>query len=258
MPTGIPYAERNWETTGGCTKIAAGCFNCYAIPLIGNRFANNPLHKGRYTGLVKDGNWTGKIKLFEDRLDQPLRRGIPTTYFVNSRSDTFHEAVPFEFINKMWGVMMKATQHTYLIFTKRYRRAQAFMDQLPGRDCYEKTTWIKDIHLFFSASTQKEVDEAVPILLQIPAARRGLSLEPLLGNINLGLQDIGQGLHCIIVGSESGSKRRSCTTESIRHIVEQCKWFNLPVYVKQMEIDGKVVTDPKLFPPDLQVREGMI
>lgn len=65
----ISWTGYNWELTGGCDKIATGCQSCYAIPLI-HRFACNPIYKGRYEGLVKDGNWTGKIKLFNDRLEQ--------------------------------------------------------------------------------------------------------------------------------------------------------------------------------------------
>ena len=170
----IPYTDLNWETVGGCDKIKRGCLNCYAIGLI-RRFSCNPIHRGRYEGLVKDGNWTGKIELFEDRLEQPLHRTIPTTYFVNSRSDTFHKDVPIGFLTHMFDVIKDCPQHTFLLFTKRYNRVLPMMWGPHGKGWryFAPGTCHPNVHLYFSASTQAEVDEAVPILLQIPVEVRG-------------------------------------------------------------------------------------
>ncbi|KKN77649.1 hypothetical protein LCGC14_0357740 [marine sediment metagenome] len=257
MPTKIPYAQRNWETVGGCEKIKSGCKNCYAVNLI-HRFSCNPVHKGRYEGLVKNGNWTGKIKLFDDRLEQPLRRHIPTTYFVNSRSDLFHKDVPFEFVKKMWDVTAKTPRHTYLFFTKRWRRALEFSQWMAGHDDISIAEWPRNVHLYFSASTQAEVDEAVPILLQIPVAMGGLSYEPALGPLDISEfeeeewrcdgcgyaerhSEYRNQLGHIIVGCESGSNRRLCSVEDIKSVADQCKDAGVPCYVKQIPIDGKCV-----------------
>lgn len=346
MPTKIPYAERNWETTGGCEKIGAGCKNCYAIPLIGRRFAKNPIFKGRYKGLVRDGNWTGKIKLFCDRLRQPLHRTIRTTYFVNSRSDLFHKGVSFEFIDEMFFAMARCPQHTFLLFTKRWgRAAEYFADErmvnfADGTSVGRLYEWpLPNVHLFFSVSTQRELDEALPI----PGVRRGLSLEPLLEALPmLGKYLYGGTLNChachktfnsweaefcgghecaacagarsiddccffrsctddqtllcphcdkcacgkerkwfngdklnegeggwgyvhkdlkwgrlidqVIVGCESGPNQRPCKIEWIRDIVRQCQSAKTKVYIKQMEVGGKVCSDVSKFPKDLQVR----
>ena len=115
----IIWTEMNWEVTGGCTKCSKGCRNCFAIPLI-HRFAcNTPMHGDRYKGLVDNGNWTGQIKLFIDRLEQPLERGKPTTYFVNSRSDLFHPDVNIGFLTHVFDTMKQCPQHTFQILTKR-------------------------------------------------------------------------------------------------------------------------------------------
>lgn len=243
--TKIPYAEMNWETTGGCEKIAEGCRRCYAVPLIGKRFANNPIHKGRYKGLVKDGNWTGKIKLFEDRLSQPLHRAIPTTYFVNSRSDTFHKDVPFEFINDIGCVMMDCPQHTFLLFTKRYARCLQWWEEN-----HSPCRLPSNVHLYFSASTQVEMEEAWKYLEPLPAAVKGFSFEPLLES----LCDIPPADSCI-VGCESGPNRRICLEHWIEGVVTQRLRQKKAVYVKQIMIDGKVSADVSKFPADLQVRQ---
>ncbi len=261
--TKIPYAEHNWETVGGCEKIRSGCKNCYAVNLV-NRFTHNPIFQDRYDGLVKDGNWTGKIKLFDDRMEQPLRRYIPTTYFVNSRSDLWHKDVPFKFIGKMFAVMAMCPQHKFLLFTKRWERYAEFCDRLylseeGGEFMAEAIEEIggdpdaidsaiappmDNVHLYFSASTQAEVDEAVPILLEIPVAVHGLSYEPALGPLDISEfeSEYRNQIDSIIVGCESGPKRRPCKLEWIESIARQCKSAGVPCYVKQIPIDGKCVT----------------
>ena len=145
---------------------------------------------------------------------------------------------------------------------------------------------LPNIRLYFSASTQAEVDEAVPILLQIPAEVRGLSLEPMLERLDISefeeemwrcnncgeyyshFQDASCN-HCgyaerhseyhnkinsIIVGTESGPNRRPCKSEWIRDIVQQCELAGVHCYVKQISLNGKVVTDPKKFTDTLRVR----
>lgn len=261
METNIPYAEHNYETVGGCDKIKSGCQNCYAIPLI-HRMNCCQKKKGRYKGLVKDGNWTGKIKLFEDRVEQPLHRHIPTTYFVNSRSDTFRKGVPFEFLDKMFAVMEQCPQHTFLLFTKRWEIAHSYSVGEEGGMDEERNP---NIHLYFSASSQAEVDEAVPILLKIPVAVRGLSLEPLLEPIDLSWMFLLDPiLDSIIVGCESGKDRRPCKLEWIEGIVNQCHAAGVACYVKQIDttdlvppgvLNNKVSTNPEEWPKCLRVQE---
>jgi len=116
--TEIPYADENWNVTGGCTKCSPGCQNCYAIRLA-HRFAYNPVMGDRYKGLVKAGNWTSKIKLFEDRLEQPLHWRNPKRVFVCSQADLFHPKVPLGFTCHVFDVIQQCPQHTFLLFTKR-------------------------------------------------------------------------------------------------------------------------------------------
>ncbi|MEE9365863.1 MAG: DUF5131 family protein [Dehalococcoidales bacterium] len=282
MRTTIPYAQQNYETVGGCDKIKSGCENCYAIPLI-HRMNCCQKKQGRYKGLVKNGNWTGKIKLFEDRIEQPLRRRLPTTYFVNSRSDTFHKDVPFEFIDRIIETIMKCPQHTFLFFTKRWARCWQYFQDVHETEVVARRVPnpfpLPNVQMFFSASTQEEVDEAAPILLQLPVAKRGFSLEPLLEDVDIANAYTTEmyhrlatgdweyelpGLDSIIVGGESGPKRRPCKLEWIESIVAQCEEAGVPVYVKQIDttdlrppgvLNNKVSTKPEEWPPSLRVRE---
>lgn len=280
MPTGIPYADEVWNPVIGCTKIKSGCKFCWA----------ERLHDRRYLAwFAKLTDWTtcpkqywlpfSEVQLLPQRLDgprTPLHWRKPRTIFVCSMSDIFHKDVPFEFIDDMAAVIRQCPQHTFQLFTKRWERALAHSEQAIS-------DFPPNVHLFFSVSTQPELDEAVPYLLPIPAAKRGLSLEPLLGAVKLtGVRlEKNASLNCltgwqenywnrnvitsrslwnnkldsVIVGCESGPNRRPCKLEWIRSIVKQCQDAGVCVYVKQMEIAGKVCTDMSRFPEDLQVRE---
>ncbi len=186
----IPWTEWTWEVTGGCTKCSAGCKNCYAIPMIGNRFANNPIHKGRYEGLVKDNNWTGKIELFRDRIEQPMGWGKKSRMvFVNPRSDLFHPGVNIGWLTHIFDTIEQCPQHTFQILTKRPERALKMMwgrhEDNDGWRYYGDGDYDKNIWFGVTVCNQKEADEKIPILLQIPAAVRFVSIEPMLGAIDI-------------------------------------------------------------------------
>jgi protein gp37 len=235
----IAWTESTWNPVTGCTKIGAGCKNCYAERMT-KRF-------WKQWGCEPPPNHF-KVKLHPERLDQPLRWKKPRRIFVNSMSDLFHKDVPNKFISRVFDRILDADQHTYQILTKRYRRAAKYIDcELPGH-----------VQILFSASNQAEVDTAVPILMQIPAAVRGLSLEPLLGPIDLAnvswrLSECsvvrgtvlgtngrtfspcgasGKGVDWVIVGGESGPGARPMHPNWVRSIRYQCFEAGVPFFFK--------------------------
>lgn len=122
-------------------------------------------------------------------------------------------------------------------------------------------------------------DKRIPELLRIPAKVRFLSLEPLLGPIQLGvhqgyecnLYDYGCGetrVDWVIVGGESGPGARPCNVEWIRDIVRQCKAAGVKCFVKQLGSNPVMEPgpttwpcehpkggDPAEWPEDMRVRE---
>lgn len=279
--TEIPYADTIWEPIGGCTHCSPGCKNCWAEWLVATRLRGNP----RYDGLIEYGRWwTGKIKLFEDRLEQPLHWRRPRRIFVCSQADLFNEKVPGEFIFKVIHTAHQSHWHKFLFFTKRVERMAEFFKvyysslkmSLPDEE-HKKRIPIPNIQLFVSISTQAEADEKIPILLQIPAAVKGISLEPLLEDIDLRLLeghdikatsvmtgkpcirnlDTGATLGQVIIGAESinGRPGRPCKLEWVRNVVQQCQAAGVAVYVKQLIINGELVRDMSKFPKDLRVRQ---
>jgi protein gp37 len=84
-----------------------------------------------------------------------------------------------------------------------------------------------------------------------------VSAEPLLGPLRLGLDgELIPGMYqWLVVGCESGKNRRPCKLEWVESIVDQCRAANIPVFVKQLDIGGKCVTDINKFPEHLRIRQ---
>lgn len=103
---------------------------------------------------------------------------------------------------------------------------------------------LPNVHLGVSVEDQKHADERIPFLLQVPAAIRWISAEPLLGPIELakvpGFNKSGSaGVDLlknfwVVVGGESGAGARVCDMDWIRRIVSDCQRTRVPVFVKQL------------------------
>jgi len=258
----IEWTEKTWNPITGCNKVSAGCANCYA-----EANAKRFWGKRAFTDIM----------LHEDRLTDPLRRKKPTMYFVNSMSDIFHEHVSTEYLAKIFAVMWLCDQHTFQVLTKREYRMQnilnskSFLEE-KYRWCniyhheyikpicedihfYEETSEFRD-NIWLGVSIEKHslVHRRVPALQKTPAEVKFLSIEPLLEETFLFPLD-GPAIHWVIIGCESGPQRRPCKIEWIETIVAQCKDANVPVFVKQISVNGKVIKDIAQFPKHLQIRE---
>lgn len=137
--TGIEWTQATWNPIVGCSVVSPGCTNCYAMTMAARLEAMGTLKQ--YAGTTRRTKagpvWTGKLALApEATLLAPLRRRKPTTYFVNSMGDLFHEDIPDEWIDRVFAVMALAPQHTFQILTKRSARMRAYFAetwQLPAR-----------------------------------------------------------------------------------------------------------------------------
>jgi protein gp37 len=198
-----------------------------------------------------------KIQLFSERLDEIKTWRKPKVVFVCSGSDLFHPLVPDDFIIDIFLQMIdRNSQHTYLLLTKQIKRATTFIKKMIGF----RTDMCLNIYFGISIWNQESANRDIPILLNCWKGKTWISAEPLLGNVDLEFP-YGQGvgelaierLNQVVVGAESGSNRRYCFENWIRNIARQCDTAGVPCYVKQIaRSDGKVITDPKLFPDDLQ------
>lgn len=162
-----------------------------------------------------------KLTLVPHRLITPLKRKIPTIYFVNSMSDLFHEDVPFDYIDRIFETISQASHHTFQILTKRADRMAEYFN---GKSA-PSNTW-----LGVSVEDRQYGIPRIDHLRQINATIRFLSVEPLL-------EDIGKidltNIHWVIVGGESGPKARPMKQDWVDIIQEQCKETNVAFFFKQ-------------------------
>ncbi|MDP9402629.1 MAG: phage Gp37/Gp68 family protein [Actinomycetota bacterium] len=206
----IEWTEATWNPVTGCTKISPGCDKCYAERLAARLQAmGNPRYRNGF-----------EVTLHEDQLTLPLRWRQPRLVFVNSMSDLFHPKVPTDFIQQVFTVMTEVQRHTFQVLTKRPKRVAALAGVLP---------WPKNVWIGTSIESQDYVGRADDLRRAEEAAVRFLSLEPLLGPLELDLVDIGW----VIAGGESGPRARAPRREWVRSIRDQCVATGVPFFFKQ-------------------------
>jgi len=229
MSTKIQWTDKTWSPVTGCSKISAGCKNCYAEKMTARLQA---------MGLEKYEHGFKKVVCHSDDLTTHFP-GKSKMIFVNSMSDTFHKDVPTEFILDIFDQIRQYPQHIFQVLTKRAERLREIKS-------YPTNAWV--------GVTVENSDNIVriPYLQESNAHIKFLSIEPLLSDISF--LPLGN-IDWVIVGAESGHNARHCDIKWIRNIKEQCKVANVPIFIKQIQVDGKLVKDINQFPPDLQIRE---
>ncbi|MBW7881187.1 MAG: phage Gp37/Gp68 family protein [Caldilineaceae bacterium] len=206
----IEWTDATWNPVTGCTKISPGCKHCYA-----ERLATRLMLMG-----VEKYRNAFKVTLHPDTLNAPLSWKQPHTIFVNSMSDLFHEDVPVNYIEQVFGVIRQANWHRFQVLTKRSQRLNELAPLLD---------WPENLWMGVSVENS-DYCFRISHLNATPARVKFLSLEPLLGPLpNLDLTHIDW----VIVGGESGPGARPCKPEWITDIRDQCLYANVPFFFKQ-------------------------
>ncbi len=274
MSTNIQWTQETWNSVVGCTKVSPGCLNRYAERMA-NRLAamgqekyekvvafcsdiNDRVHNGKHIG------WNNQTYCDESALEKPLHWKKPRRIFVCSMGDLFHESVPFEFIDKVFDVMLSCPQHTFQVLTKRPEIALDYYQSVAADQASvgepNSIEYAENIWFGCTAENQEWWNKRKEDFFSIPATVHFVSNEPLLGAIQYTDEDLKR-LGWIIVGAESGPGARYCPVANIWDIVEQCKAITIlvdvPVFVKQIHLSGntKAIKDIKQFPKGLQIRE---
>lgn len=261
--TKIEWTEKTWNPVRGCSVVSEGCRNCYAM-----NFATRFAGKGEpYEGLAyrneSGAHWTGKVRLIEEHLEDPLRWKKPARIFVNSMSDLFHESLSFGQIFRVLMVMQQCPRHEFQVLTKRPARMKEFFEWLNiwgiptalAMGFSEYYEWpYPNVWLGISCEDQKSFDERWPYLRDTPTWTRWLSLEPLLGPINARSALIEDHYYCdvsddpddptpahrcspavnwVVVGGESGPHARPMHPDWARSLRDQCVSAGVPFFFKQ-------------------------
>ena len=249
--------DKNWGILEGCTKVSPGCRSCFAEDYV-RRFATTlPYLKGLTD---KDGHWTGKVNLRPELLNLPFETKTPAVWFVAERSDLFHDAVPDYFIHDALNAIGTASHHTFLLLTKRPDRMAEVL-----RDHYESALINPYTNLWVgtTAENPEQFNRRSRFLLQTPAYKHFLSVEPMLDPISIYrlsiivCENCGDGarftnittatpcLYCgqqqkivsqidwVICGGESGSNARPVHPKWVEYLQKQCEAVSVPFFFKQ-------------------------
>jgi len=206
----IEWTEVTWNPVTGCTKISAGCQNCYAermskrLQAIGMRNYENGF----------------EVSIHEHVLDAPRRWRKPRRVFVNSMSDLFHDDVPESFIDAIFAIMLEMPIHSFQVLTKRSKRMRDLAQNLPLPDNVWLGVTVENAEYLFRIEDLKST----------PARIKFISFEPLLGpmpRLNL------KGIDWVIVGGESGPHARPIKAEWVTDIRDQCLNEGVNFFFKQ-------------------------
>jgi len=210
----IEWTDATWNPVTGCTKISAGCDNCYAA-----RFSE------RFRGVPGHPFERGfDLTLRSERLLQPIEWKRPRMIFVNSVSDLFHKEIPKAYICKVFDTMEKADWHIYQVLTKRSSLLRKFINE-------RYQTRKAPEHIWFGVSIENDkVVSRVTHLQNANVSVRFLSIEPLIGPVGkLNLRSIDW----VILGGESGPGARPMDPEWAIDIRNQCVKSKAAFFFKQ-------------------------
>jgi protein gp37 len=222
----------------------------------------------------REGRWTGKTAFNEAALTELLRRREPATIGLGFMGDMFHESVPDAWLDRMLAVVALTPHIRYILPTKRAKKMREYVHTLAeGRvedvhdvatdiahERFRETAYLQaqadrlidkwplpNLALMLSASNQAELDARAGDFLATPAALRVLSLEPMLGAVDLRLFPSARGLGWVIVGGESGPGARPMPPEWARSVRDQCIAAGVPYFHKQNGEWSTVALGPVTF-----------
>lgn len=275
--TNIEWADKTWSPITGCTPISEGCANCYAKRMAETRLRGRcgyPEDEPFRPGVVHYNQW-----------EKPLRWKNPRKVFVCSMGDLFHDSVIEPAIDKVLAIVASAPQHTFMLLTKRPERMRSYLTDGHNRKfavaklAFTGMHQVKPMKAFrgmgenplpnlwlgVTAENQARADERIPVLLQIPAAKRFVSIEPMLAPVDLTKMPNGTfppynslrkwtdgkrttGLDWVICGGETGPGARPMNPDWARSVRDQCQVAEVPFFFKKPSGGGQP-------PADLMVRE---
>lgn len=252
----IEWTDHTWNPWQGCLQVSPGCDNCYMFREK-RRFGQEPRHV---------------IRSSPATFDKPLSWKEDAKVFTCSWSDFFIEYAD-QWRDGAWEIIRSCPHLTFQILTKRPKN---IVDRLPA-------DWpLPNVWLGVTAETQHEANLRISLLLRIPAAVRFVSVEPMLGAVDISqflgkvsgcnlccrtskdscraqsgdcchANETAPGLDWVICGGESGPQARAMQVEWAESLREQCAAAGVPFFMKQMS--GKAKVEREKIPQHLVMKQ---
>lgn len=214
LSKGISWTQATLNPIVGCTKCSPGCQHCWAV-------SQAHIHYRKHFTTPGGKDWNGKIEFFKDRLDFLRRWRTPTMIAVGLMTDLFHPSIPDDWLDVIFRYMLTYRQHTYQILTKRHERLLQYTTGKARSDWFQNAR-----HIWWGVTVENQpmLDLRGSALIAAPVAVRFISVEPMLGDINIenyvANQDAEQdtSAHAIWRGEQPGLDWVICGGEAVHRI----------------------------------------
>lgn len=261
----IEWTDHTWHPWEGCQKVGPGCDHCYAETR-NARFAGGtavnwdpgaPRRRTSASNWELPKRWNAQAEAFMNQYGRRQR------VFCASLADVFDNAVDPQWRADLFALIAATPNLDWLLLTKRIGNVAPMLADLahgsdPDLPLLDMMP-LPNVWLGATITSQAEADRDIPKLLALPARVRFLSMEPLLGSVDLGLQcenwtndivmdpetgarecckacdytGINNNIDWVIVGGESGTGARPMHPDWARDLSDQCAAAGVPFLFKQ-------------------------
>lgn len=247
--TGIEWADHTFNPWIGCTRVSPACDHCYAEAQASRYWKDEALWAGNRKR-TSVNNWKQPLKWNREAAAFRAQHGRAPMVFCASLADVFDNQVPDEWRADLWELIIQTPNLVWLLLTKR---PQNILKMVPPGWLEERRGLLDHVWFGTTVENQAEADRRIPHLLSVPAAKRFLSCEPLLGPVDLrgvspnGVQvidaltgwsrtpdaDLFARIDWVIAGGESGREARPSHPAWFRSLRYQCEMAGVPFLFKQ-------------------------
>lgn len=241
--TKIEWTDHTFNPWIGCQAISPGCTHCYAADWA-KRYGRD------FAERTRTKTWSAPLKWNAEHETFFAQHGRRQRVFCASLADVFDNAVPEQWRADLLALIQTTPNLDWQLLTKRIGNAKDMLDRAAWLICRDRTEpheWqgLENVWIGATIINQEEADRDIPKLLAVPAAKRFLSMEPLLGAVSVFSKITGELLHesgvpynpgwlnWIIVGGESGNKARPMHPAWAQNLRDQCAAAGVPFLFKQ-------------------------
>lgn len=270
--TAIEWADSTFNPWIGCTRIGPGCDHCYAEADFDHRRHRVTWGPRQLRSRTSAANWKRPLQWESLHAEFFSKHGRHRRVFCASLADVFDHEVPAEWRADLFSLIEKTPNLIWMLLTKRIGNVASMVEEATDmidygegwQSMWGQGVWPDNVWLGATICNQEEADRDIPKLLGIPAHVRFLSMEPLLGPVDLtrlpeetcaseccGMQRLdtlsgysvcdlseevfneGERIDWVIVGGESGPKARPMHPDWVRSLRAQCAAAGVPFFFKQ-------------------------
>jgi len=226
--TGISWTDSTFNPWMGCAKISPGCDNCYAEVSTPSRTLSIVWGPNEARRRTSSSNWLLPRKWNLGHAEFFAQYGRKRRVFCASLADVFDNKIDPTWRHELWALIRETPNLDWLILTKRIGNVAAMVP-------YDWPTGFPNVWLGISVVNQDEADRDIPKLFSIPAALRWLSMEPLLGPVDIvrASSCCEQKIDWVVVGGESGPHARPMQSQWVDDLRHQCLSQDVAFFFKQ-------------------------